>query len=235
MKESRFTELINLYIDRQITPAEAAELEAELQSNAKRRRLYHQYCRMHRATKLVYESFRHHGEQAAQHDPADRSAFSRIEARQRRVHARWIYAFSGIAAAACLAFVASRVNGPSVVPAGQGEALVRIPVPASVADAATPEAPEVHRAPVNLVSLRNPLMMDGDYRGMAGALSPADQQRVLAALRSVTDQERIPSLFDDDVFNSSPALIEQNPRTYRGRRGAPSQAPVEFTAFQFQR
>ena len=58
MKENRFIELLNLYIDRQITATETAELEAELQSNPKRQAVYRQYCQIHTATKQVYASFR---------------------------------------------------------------------------------------------------------------------------------------------------------------------------------
>ena len=50
---SRFIELLNLYVDREITPAEAAELEAEVQANEQRRRVYNQYCRIDRACTVV--------------------------------------------------------------------------------------------------------------------------------------------------------------------------------------
>ena len=53
MKDSRFIELLNLYVDREITPAEAAELEAEVQANEQRRRVYNQYCRIDRACTVV--------------------------------------------------------------------------------------------------------------------------------------------------------------------------------------
>ena len=58
MKESRFIELINLYIDRQIGPEEAAELESEIARSPAHRRTYLQYCRMHRACTLLFENFR---------------------------------------------------------------------------------------------------------------------------------------------------------------------------------
>ena len=63
MKEPRFIELINLYVDRQISPAETAELEAEIQTSPRHRKIYQQYCHMHCATKLVYETFRANAEQ----------------------------------------------------------------------------------------------------------------------------------------------------------------------------
>ena len=43
MKDNRFIELLNLYIDRQITVAETTELEAEIQQNPKRQAVYRQH------------------------------------------------------------------------------------------------------------------------------------------------------------------------------------------------
>lgn len=58
MKESRFIELLNLYVDHQLTAAEAAELEREIQQNAKHRRTYQQYCRMQKACTQLFEKER---------------------------------------------------------------------------------------------------------------------------------------------------------------------------------
>lgn len=53
MKDSRFIELLNLYVDREITPAEAAELEAEVHRSAEHRGVFNQYARMDRACTIV--------------------------------------------------------------------------------------------------------------------------------------------------------------------------------------
>jgi hypothetical protein len=58
MKDSRYIELLNLYVDNQLTPGEAAELEAEVQRSPARRKLYAQYCRMHKACTLLFEADR---------------------------------------------------------------------------------------------------------------------------------------------------------------------------------
>ena len=57
MKESRFIELLNLYIDRQISPEDAALLEEEILQNPGRRHTYSQYCRMHRACTLALDRY----------------------------------------------------------------------------------------------------------------------------------------------------------------------------------
>ena len=48
MKESKFIELLNLYIDQQISPEDAALLEEAILQNPRRRQIYRQYCRMHK-------------------------------------------------------------------------------------------------------------------------------------------------------------------------------------------
>jgi hypothetical protein len=58
MKESKFIELLNLYIDHQISQEEAGVLEEEILRNPQRRQTYHQYCRMQRACTLVLDQFK---------------------------------------------------------------------------------------------------------------------------------------------------------------------------------
>jgi hypothetical protein len=58
MKESRFIELLNLYVDQELSPAEAVELEAEIAAKPARRRTYEQYCRMQRGCAMLFEKVR---------------------------------------------------------------------------------------------------------------------------------------------------------------------------------
>ena len=53
MNDRRFQELLNLYLDHEIAPAEAAELETEVLGNPARRRTYDQYCRLQRGCRLL--------------------------------------------------------------------------------------------------------------------------------------------------------------------------------------
>lgn len=53
MSEREFLELLNLYLDREITPADADRLEREIRSDAGRHRTYLQYCRMQQAVRLL--------------------------------------------------------------------------------------------------------------------------------------------------------------------------------------
>ena len=53
MSEREFLELLNLYLDREITPADADRLEREIRADASRHRTYLQYCRMQQAVRLL--------------------------------------------------------------------------------------------------------------------------------------------------------------------------------------
>lgn len=231
MKDNRFIELLNLYIDRQISPAETAELEAEIQSSPRRQKVYREYCQMHRATKLVYESFRNH---ACENEPAQLAkggaAITRIEHGQRHRQRRWAYYASGLAAAACLTFVIARVNfSPNTGVATVTEPAKTVQVAsAPVAPQPATVAPETRGG---LVSLRNALADETDYPALLAALR--QQERALAASQFSTGQ--LQPLFDDGVFENHQVLPQGSQRVFRGR-GAANQPPAaEFTAFQFQR
>jgi len=229
MKDHRFIELVNLYIDRQISAEETAELEAEIQASPQRRAIYRQYCQLHSATKEVYESFRANAEPQA-HAPAGRvitGAFA------RRSRSNWIHYAGGLTAAACLAMVFVRYNAGSS-PA-TGELALNGTTPAVQVATATPPAPvKVEPAAVasvaTLVSLKDNLSAEPDYAAMLAALR-REEQRAFA--NGEIQSGRRPSLFDDGVFDARQFAPAHNQRTFRGKQAPAQQA--EFTAFQFQR
>jgi hypothetical protein len=57
MNERRFIELVNLYIDHEISASELEELENEVAQNAQRRQVYHQYCRLQSAACSACQEF----------------------------------------------------------------------------------------------------------------------------------------------------------------------------------
>ena len=57
MKNTEFIELINLYLDHELPPADCARLEAEVKANPDSRRIYEQYCRMQKACKVLATDF----------------------------------------------------------------------------------------------------------------------------------------------------------------------------------
>jgi hypothetical protein len=229
MKENRFIELVNLYIDRQISPAEHAELELEIQSNPARRQVYLEYCRMHRATKLVYESFRANAE--GQPAPARQPAsIAHIADRARRRRANWRFAAAGLAAAACVTLVFA-LRGPSASD-GQVSLAAAQTQPAASALASADRAPRAvapiaEPAPaLGLAAVRHTL--DESEYAMTVAALRAQQERLLNA----QSQRPALSLFEDGVFEPTTGTGRVTPQSNPRR---PNRAQTEFTAFQFQR
>lgn len=231
MKDHRFIELLNLYIDRQITVAETAELEAEIQQNPDRQAVYRQYCRIHSATKLVYDSFRANAAGQPSLPSAGQGEIELFES--KRGKNKFAYFAGGLAAAACLTLVFMRYNASPAAdglgPIAQTE--IR-PAEPAVVPVAVVKLPVHTTAPeVGLVSLRNTTIHTPDYSAMLAALREQDEERAFAG--GHPQFNRTQSLFDDAVFNPNRPAPVQDPRVFRSRTAPAQQA--EFSAFQFQR
>jgi hypothetical protein len=229
MKDHRFIELLNLYIDRQITAEETAELEAEIQSSPQRQAVYRQYCQIHSATKLVYQSFR-----ASATDPVVTPSGrpATIEQFEQRRRVSWVHYAGGFAAAAaCAALLFVRHNATPTVEAPvaslQTVAVAPAPTAAITPAVASATAVVMPAAPKNLISLRN-TSPSPDYSAMLVALREQDEERVLAERWQTT---RSQSLFDDNLFDAKHTL----PASARPVESRPQNSQAEFTAFQFQR
>ena len=213
MKESRFIELLNLYIDQQITSEDAAALEEEIMANPRRRRTYQQYCRMHRACTLVFENSR--GERAASSDAREEPALVSFAAARRSY---WRFYAAGLAAAACVGFVAVQVY------LHPGKASLRgdfASVPRSAVQPVRARPAEAWRldvATAPVVFTRNPPLTAVDF---AALNTPA---------RAAADSFR-PSV-EAFVFEQT-AAGPGSVTTFRSR--TPGEGETEMTAFQFQR
>lgn len=109
MKDSKFIELLNLYVDHEITREDAALLEQEILRDPRRKKVYQQYCRMSRASDLLSEQFKSaavpSGSVLAE---AARKADDKVlnfPVQGGRKVRPWLAGFACAAAAACLAFV----------------------------------------------------------------------------------------------------------------------------------
>lgn len=230
MKENRFIELLNLYIDRQITAAETAELEAELQSNPKRQAVYRQYCQIHTATKEVYASFRASAAENPASDSAQTGVIELFESRRRRTH--WAYYAGGLAAAAGLAVVFFHTS-PTLQPETvavtnqtQSIAVASAPVRSPAARESTAEV-----LPASAI-LRETPVNTPDYSAMLAALREQDEERNFSNER--LQIARLQPLFNDSLFEPARAISTQDQRVFRSHQAAPAQQ-AEFSAFQFQR
>jgi len=244
MNDSRFIELLNLYVDQQITAAEATELEAELQENAERRRTYHQYCRMQKACTQLFEQER----QAA----PENSKFSRALAEaDRKVvefpeqHTRWrqrgAFALGLAAMAACVAILLVRQ-----VPASVRPSVASTPSPAALAVVDQP-APAIQTVAIPPADPRA-----SELRGAFQMLLPARQflpVQVLATNNeTVNVGEEQPSFewmkhvelapmrnVNVDEFVLEPTSADQQPTGLYINNRRPVQGLFEKAAFQFQK
>jgi hypothetical protein len=137
MKDTEFIELLNLYLDHELTPADCARLEAEVKANPARRRVYQQYCRMQQGCKALAADF------AAEAPAATTETILAFEsAAPARRHPVGLFAVGSFAAAAaCLALL---MIARSPQPAGESSALAQAPaatVAAPAAVAASDSAP----------------------------------------------------------------------------------------------
>lgn len=167
MTHEKFIESLNLYLDGELPPHEAAELEREIAGNLERRRIYRQYCQMQNACGELAERFR---EEAAPAPHFRKGAV--VVLPQRRSGGEWLRSIGLVAtgaAAACAVFLAVR-QSPSSKPA---DALaVNQPVPVA--------------APVQPVSVPTTVALDGNPVGFRDLWARAAAQN-----RNVADFSRL--------------------------------------------
>lgn len=220
MNESKFIELLNLYVDHQISPAEAELLEAEVRSNPEHRRVYRQYCQMQKACTEIAESFRNQA-------PATEPKLAEFKPR-RRASGGAVWATGLLAAAACVAVVLGVRSRLAVTnPNSRG------PVAVQLDPAALPVARTVASRPVlqpaigpHLVSLR------AQNAELADAAAPADQLALADWMNSI-QMSSLPGAPAEELNFDARATLQPDTRTYRPAR--PFKGKVEWTAFTFQK
>jgi len=263
MKETRFLELLNLYVDQEITPEEAQELEREINRNPDRRRVYGQYCRMQRACVSLFESANRQAPpvQLARLMAAARRADEKVTAfpgaktlapAPEPTAPWWPRLVWGTGLAACFAFVAVvgwRQLSPA--PDSPGSPAVTVATTEATTGLTTP-APMIASLPSEPVA---PVML---RRGEIGPATNEARPQFIATWRNLP----VPTLVAaDDSAADSPSLewmrglefapiraaspeqlrfdsrttfpASHEPRTFRGRTANGFQA--EMSAFQFQR
>lgn len=234
MTEDRFIELLNLYLDHQIEPAEVAELEGEVRTNPVRRATYTQYCRLQRGCNLL-------GSQA--HDAAPASArFARSLADAERKIATPHRAFtwspfqvgSGVtlALAASVAIVVILRSPQSTSPAvavinAPSTDVARMEIGAGAV--ATPAL-----ASLNSFVPQSALMAVNLGAGLAMEESDntTTDQEVLAWMQRVDQLQRQALVVDEQAF-AGRAMVP--PDTGIVRRQYSQQASTELTHFTLQR
>ena len=235
MNDHRFIELLNLYIDHQIDPAEAAELEAAVHSTPDRRRTYEEYCRLQRACSQL-------GSNARAAAPVAPRFTRSLEEAERKINTpprtnRWyplqVGALASLAMAAGFVLVVQpqlpwSTSANPVSPANQLTSKQTAPLvvtsgispPAAVSLAAF----NVHPAHVasGLVSAPN---TDEIYLA-------APDQEALAWMQRVEQLPATRLVLDDRAFTSR-GLVPLDTRAFRHPRTL--QIPAELTGFPLPR
>ena len=214
MKESKFVELLNLYVDHQISPSDAALLEAEIQRSPERRKVYRQYCQMQKACSTLAESFLSDAPEAEKNlDTASTS----------RPFAFVTYAMGFAAAAACVALVV--VNQPVAqkkASVSESVAVTQVTLPSTTEDSvAVIPAPEPTRA-----VLHKAFTTVGYTPSSVTAVATSDTERLNWMNDVQVERVTAESLW----FSAQPALQYQD-LTLRSVQ--PLSGPVETTAFIF--
>jgi anti-sigma factor RsiW len=242
MKESRFIELLNLYVDQQLSAADASELETEILRNPKRLRTYQQYCRIQKACTRLFEYER----AQAPTSPGLSRALAEADRKiisfpsEPKPWYRTGYAAGVAAAAACALFAVMRQT--HVGEAEVAKLAPAVPAPAVVQTGVKPEAPMLAQAPA--ASVRPQFYSVLDTRRLLsarGVSTPAE----IAEENSAEDRTRL-SWINDVSLEPVRSVSTQQEFTFDTRQrsktesrvfnaGGPVQADTETIAFQFRR
>lgn len=246
MKDSRYIELLNLYVDNQLTPEEAAELETEVQRSPERRKVYAQYCRMHKACTLLFEADRELAPKTAAVVVALRSGKVRGSDAESWSWLGWRGA--GLAAAAALAVVVGARFVLSPVAAPQSELARAAVAREGVTTARMESSPaaghrlEAAEMPSTFPSVgaQQPELKSVLFATAFRSNKEADwtAKRDASTELAWLNEVKMPLLrtprVEDLQFEVRPASLSQpESPVFVGRR--PFQGNLEMSAFQFQR
>jgi len=227
MTQTKFIELLNLYVDHQITLGEASQLEAEIQQNPERREIYRQYCRIHQGCSQLAGSF-------APQVASGRTKVDLSRSPSRQHHPAWYAGMGALTAAACVAFIlVSPSNSPVEPPT-----LLEGPVVATAVVAESEPRFSQVALPLPGLSREREVLQTVFIPRTVDDLSIDHSTRPLFARDGrdpfdwMNQVQLVPVETGDFSFQVRPAAIEPS-RTFRSRR--PFEGKVEMTAFQFQR
>ncbi|HUR60702.1 MAG TPA: hypothetical protein VM029_23475 [Opitutaceae bacterium] len=239
MKDSEFIALINLYLDHEISAADSARLEAEVQANPARRRIYQDYCRMQKACKVLAQDFQ------TESAPSDGKVID-FKSAARPARAAGFYAGTAVAAfAACVAVVFVMRNRPGSHPTPHGVEVAargqQAPVPAvqSTASVAAPKmiAQTTSRAATQPALVGTPLTLSTNAQTealMVSAVEQANAQFDWMRRMTFTPVQQ-PVQMDALRFDARPATpLKTEARTFHSAQPVDN-TPTEMVVFRFTR
>jgi hypothetical protein len=224
MNDREFIELLNLYVDREISAEDALRLETEVATDPGRRRIYDQYCRIQKACTLLSEDF---PDTVAIHPEHNVIAFPGA----RTWHLGTVVA--GMAAAAACALVLFGYRNHADMTAVSAPLAAADTAPArQVAD--TLDLPSASDAmkPVFFARLSADQALR-DQRGLFAAGDPSSQAAQLNWIGDIHMNPVFPAANADFLLNTKAelkaAVLSDTPASRDEKE------PAEMTAFRFQR
>ena len=236
MNDRRFTELLNLYLDHQITAAEAVELEAAVHSSPARRRTYEEYCVLQRGCSQLGSNARACAPVAPRFARSVHDVELKITA-PRRAH-RWyplqLGGLATLAMAAGFALVLTLNQAPPSAPAPitRSQELAAVQSAPVLVAAGSPRQPDV--AVVTPFTVHPSLVAIG----LAAAQNADDPQvpgpdrEALEWMQRVDQLPRSTLVLDEQAFTAR-AMVPVDTHVFK--RPHSLQKSAEFTGFQLSR
>lgn len=231
MKDSEFIELLNLYLDHEISPADATRLEAEVLGNPARRKIYQQYCRMQKGCKLLAQDF------VAEPALDNRKVVQFTPAAAPRRKALYMAGALTAAAASLAVIFAGRnrvnpVSSPAVaaMPASQTSgAIAALPAETRVSPAAVSRGAELGSGP----ALNGALALGRAPQAAPSLLLAGDRHAKQFEWMKTLQLPPVQRVPVEQLRFDAKSPLQSDSRTYDS--GHPLQDSVEMTAFRFQR
>jgi anti-sigma factor RsiW len=224
MNDGEFIELLNLYVDGEIRPADALRLEAEVATDAGRRKVYDQYCRMHKACSMLSAEL---AEAAAERPEGFAAEFPAARAWRFRP------VLAGLAAAACIAAVFGLRHGGRPATGDVSAVAANLDASRTIPDTVDLSiAPDAMR-PVFLARIPGGQAARPETKAV---FAMADESPSLAQLNWIGDIHMAPvfsAAKPDFLLSPKPDLKSGISDEVAGGRFP--QEPTEMTAFRFQR
>jgi hypothetical protein len=223
MNDNEFIELLNLYVDQEISPEDAVRLESEVVSNPQRRKIHDQYCRIQKACSMLSDQ------------PLEVAS-----AESDRTHAfpmfRWpsFPLMATLAAAACLVAVLALRNRTSMTALHDAPAIAADAAPSrSVADTVDVASASDAMKPVFFTRL--PASQAGlpIQRPMFTVDESAPQMPQLGWIDQIHMTPIFTTANSDFMLDPRPDL--KTTVTSESQNSRDLQEAVEMTAFRFQR
>jgi hypothetical protein len=238
MKDSEFIELLNLYLDHEITAADAARLESEVLGNPARRLIYEDYCRMQKACKVLAHQFETEAASAG-----EEGKVVPFETGHTTRRAGWYLGGIFAAAAACAAIVfvvqsrqpateapapaASVAAAPAAAPASESKVMLASTAPATDRSIGrTVTIPAREQSPRVMTTLLLSSAGTSRQATFAGADQAAPQFDWMHDVQ-LAPLQRTPI----EQFRFDPRTSTPDNRAYLNNR----QGPLEWTAIRWQK